>query len=110
MNASSLVCWKKTQMFVYYVWDGSHRDQSGKDTFFDESMELKYEKQQKHFTHNHTHSFPPVYTGLLHHLRPGQREMDCVGRGWRFGKYIILCGSVCVCLCVIRQIHGAADM
>lgn len=36
MNASSLVCWKLC-MFVYYVCDG---DQNGKDTFFDEPMEL----------------------------------------------------------------------
>lgn len=29
MNTSTLVCWKFC-MFVYYVWDGSHHDQSGK--------------------------------------------------------------------------------
>lgn len=77
-------------MFVYYVWDGSHRDQSGKDTFFDESMELQNECNKNIFlsvlkvvANTHKHELQGIQwfffifsmcvgfvcTGLLHHLR-----------------------------------------
>lgn len=104
MNASTLVCWKLC-MFVYYVYDGSHRDQSGKDKFFDESMELKFLflyvcvlwgwVQTNKLQMNSVFFLPSVfslrvglvYTGLLHHLRTLTERNGLCGK---FGEYIIL--------------------
>lgn len=54
---------------------------------------------------------------------PWQREMDCVGRGWRFGEYIIFvfCVGLCasedtLCICLMYDgarscfVERAADM
>lgn len=144
---------KRPNKFVYYIccrWD---RDQSGKYRFSDESMEPKNSEQQLYFsdcsayvcvrfcegrcTHRSFSKIPCFFflssfslttLGLFTRACyittvPWQREMDCVGRGWRFGEYIILvfCVGLCasedtLCICIMYDsacscfVERAADI
>lgn len=109
-------------MFVYHVWDGRHWGESGKDTFFDESMEQKKKwMHEKHISLTLDVSVEKVGTNThkqelwgiqwfffifslcwvcLH--RPVTSSPHTDGEGWimweEFGEYynFALCRSGCV--------------